>query len=222
MTSYSQTATFTTASGSSDTVSDFMRAPNSDVDVNNPIKSLGGSVYIRTTVIDKSVPSGVTAQFCDNNLCTNANIGTVYRSLAYTTSGFSLYHAPFLNMNNAPANSTAFLKVLAEDTISGYSRTLTFIAWKPALGVAQTTVSSDDVSLFPNPARDAVNVIYDQNAGVKKIAIYNLIGKMMQAYIPMDTRSAKLDLDNIPSGVYFIRLMDSQGHVVATRRFNKQ
>ena len=77
--------------------------------------------------------------------------------------------------------------------------------------------------LYPNPAREAVNVIYNEKAGIKTIAVYNIIGKLMgPVYKPADNGSAKIDLDDIPNGIYFLRLMDSQGHVLATRRFTRQ
>jgi hypothetical protein len=79
------------------------------------------------------------------------------------------------------------------------------------------------VVLYPNPARESINVLYDEKAGVKTIAIYNLIGKLMgPIYRPTNNGSAKIDLDEMPNGVYFLRLMDAGGHVLATRRFTRQ
>ena len=113
-------------------------------------------------------------------------------------------------------------EIYAQDTISGSSKTLTYIAYASSTGI-KTTSSSDDVVLFPNPAREAVNVIFDGRAGVKTIAIYNLIGKMVSpVYKPSGNNSAKIDVNEMPAGVYFIRLMDGQGRVVATRRFVHQ
>jgi hypothetical protein len=58
---------------------------------------------------------------------------------------------------------------------------------------------------------------------VKTIAVYNLIGKLMgPIYKPSSSSSAKIDLDDMPTGIYFLRLMDGQGRVVATRRFTRQ
>ncbi len=83
--------------------------------------------------------------------------------------------------------------------------------------------SADDIILYPNPAREAVNVIFDEKFNVRTIAVYNLIGKLMgPIYKPASNNSAKIDLSDMPTGIYFLRLMDAQGHFVATRRFTRQ
>ena len=131
------------------------------------------------------------------------------------------FHVVF-SPNNPPNGSSAFVRVSVQDIPTSASRTLTFIATKSPTGVS-TFNSSDDVVLYPNPARDAINVVYDQGAGVKTIAVYNLIGKLTgPIYKPAMNGSAKISLDDMPSGVYFLRLMDAHGRVIATRRFTHQ
>lgn len=92
---------------------------------------------------------------------------------------------------------------------------------KWATNVAKTNADKDEVTLYPNPAKDEVNITFNKELGVKTIAIYNLVGKQMAAY-RTNNNSAKLDIDKIPSGIYFVRLMDNTGRVVATRRFTHQ
>ncbi len=160
-----------------------------------------------------------SASSTTNNLFTNS---TVFKSMEYNSTTFGDLHMIFAMSNPAPGTS-AFVRVFARDTVSNASRTLTFIGYKTPTGVSTTIKSSDDVVLFPNPAREAVNVIFDSKAGVKTIAIYNLIGKLTgPIYKPSENGSAKIDLADMPNGVYFLRLMDGQGHVVATRRFIRQ
>ena len=84
-----------------------------------------------------------------------------------------------------------------------------------------TVRSSDEVILYPNPATSTVNVVFDANIDVKNVAIYNIIGKMMSIY-KVNGNSASLNIDNFNSGIYIIRLMNSQGDVVLTRKFTKQ
>lgn len=92
---------------------------------------------------------------------------------------------------------------------------------KWATNVAKMNTDKDDVMLYPNPAKDEVNITFSKDLGVKTIAIYNLVGKQMAAY-RTNNNSAKLDIEKIPSGIYFVRLMDNTGRVVATRRFTHQ
>jgi hypothetical protein len=77
------------------------------------------------------------------------------------------------------------------------------------------------VSLYPNPANSEVNVVYDEAADIKSIGIYNIIGKLMTVY-KVSGKSANLNIENIPAGIYFVRLLNGQGQVVVTRKFTKQ
>lgn len=112
--------------------------------------------------------------------------------------------------------------VNAEISEGSTTDTVTFEVVKFTTGVTKVSVASkDDVTVYPNPARSEVNVSFSKDAGIKAVAVYNLVGKQMMAY-RISGNSAKLDIEKIPSGIYFIRLMDGSGQVVATRRFTHQ
>lgn len=82
--------------------------------------------------------------------------------------------------------------------------------------------NKEDVIMYPNPARGELNVIYNGKASIKNISVYNLIGKAVSVYKVTSNNNASLDISSIPSGIYFIRLVDAQGRVVATRKFTHQ
>lgn len=220
-----QAQTFTTEN--SDTTRGAYVSGN-EVKIYNPISSASSTpVVLKWRVLSSSFMSGWDAGnsgICDNTLC-RFDVNALQANTGFETSGPYTTRGDFhvLFIANNPANGTsARVTVLLQDDASGYSRTLTFIAYKSAVGITTTTLADDNVKLFPNPARDFVNVIYDAKANVKTAAIYNLIGKTIQVYKVSDNNSAKLDLENVPSGVYFIRLMNANGQVVATRRFTRQ
>lgn len=204
------------------------------LNVHNDVKSATSNpVFLKWHVDGYNFGTGwdmVGSGFCDNVTCYTAisptnNLfvdQTVWKSDAYTNSGFGDFKMVFAS-SNPPEGSSSWVRIYAVDTVSITSRTLTYYAYKSAAGVTTTVTSSDDVVLFPNPAREAVNVIFDSKAGVKTIAIYNLIGKLVgPVYKPSSNGSAKIDLNEMPNGVYFLRLMDGQGQVVSTRRFIRQ
>ncbi len=218
---------FTTSSGSSDTVTKSYTS-GTTIEVHNDLMSSSSTpVAIKWRVATFAFDAGWDAAatgICDNYLCRynlNNLATSSEKSDPYSNGSFSDFHVLFAANN--PANGTsAKVTVRLTDTATNYSRTLTFIAYKSALGISTSVVNSDNVSLYPNPAREAINVIFDKQADVKTIAIYNMIGKAMRIFKPTDNNSARLDLDNIPSGVYFVRLMNSDGEIVATRRFTRQ
>lgn len=200
------------------------------VEVYNKLKSTNTAavkvswrITAASTTLTGSNPSWTVNGFCDNVLCyTNATqllAGQTYTTDTFSTA-FEDFHA-LLDGTNAPVGSSAWIQVRVTDQTSGYQRMLTFIATKTPTGVNSVKASDDDVQVYPNPAHDHINVRFDGNLGVKNVAIYNMIGKTV-SYYRVQGSSAGLPLTDIPSGIYFIRLMDAQGHVVATRRFTHQ
>jgi hypothetical protein len=199
---------------------------NGDVTVVNLIKSSNtDTVYLKWNVIDSYFdPNWTLDGFCDNKLCDQNTVsllnGTFHTSYGYVANQWGDFHAIFKG-DNAAANSYAYIRVFATDIATHYSKTLTFIARKAPTGVVTVTRSEDNIILYPNPATDNLNVIFDAGADVKNIAVYNLIGKIVSIY-KVNGNSAKLNVNNIPSGIYFVRLLDGQGRVIATRKFTRQ
>ncbi len=223
-------ATFITQSGNSDSISANCAGNCTSFGVENSIKSAGSSsITLQWRLIDKSLGTNWKfGGFCDNNVCwgtDTVNSGATFTSLPYGSS-FDVFHAVF-DASSAANGSTSWVKMLVRDAAGGglgYSRTLTFIARKSPTGVSTVTAtSSENVSIYPVPASDAVNVVFDESLGIRTIAVYNLIGKLMgPVYKPAINGSAKINIADMPNGIYFLRLMDAGGRVVATRRFTHQ
>lgn len=228
--------TFVTQSGSNDTVKGTYTGGGGDLTVYNNIKSASANpVTITWKVVDSHLdPNWAISGFCDNIQCYGndagvnpplgelLNGGGVSKTSDPYTSTYGDFHALF-TCTTAANGSSSWLKVNANDNGGLYSRDLYFIGLKNATGVTTTVTSIDEVTLYPNPARDAINVLFNRNADVRTIAVFNLIGKMVgPLYRTSSSTSAKIQLNDMPNGLYFIRLMNSQGHVVATRRFTRQ
>ncbi len=111
--------------------------------------------------------------------------------------------------------ASLFLQKAAAQTASSESRTNDSVS-------ALLSRVADEIVIYPNPAHDEVNIVYGADAGVKTIAIYNLIGKVVSVFKPIDNSSANLSIDNLPMGIYFVRLVNAQGAVVAARKFTRQ
>lgn len=162
---------------------------------------------------------------CDNKLCytndaTNSLLNGVntYTSDDYAPAAPGDFHLQLAGLNGVAAGS-AYISVSL--TNGAQTDTATFVVTKWSTGVTNVTKVSDDVVLYPNPAQDQVNVLFDSKANIKNITLYNLIGKAMRVY-RVSGNSAKLDIADIPSGIYFLRLQDAQGRVIATRKLTHQ
>ena len=173
---------------------------------------------------------------CDNSLCRqngtsgqlwNGTSGTAF-SATYgansTDDSMGDFHLA-LNFASATSTGSHYLNVFVQDVtsgIGGYSKTMTFIINKIPAAVTNINNPENNIVLYPNTAHDEVNVVYDQGADVKNIAVYNIIGKVLAVYKVTNNTSANLNLENIPSGIYFVRRINSPGDVVVTRKFTKQ
>ena len=100
----------------------------------------------------------------------------------------------------------------------------TFIAYKTkATGIVSTILQDNDIAIYPNPAQNYIDVVYSPSSDVKTIAIYNLIGKAVSVYKVTDKSSARCEFNaEMPSGIYVVRVADSKGAVIATRKITRQ
>ena len=165
------------------------------------------------------------AQFglCDNVTCySKAILGGSTQITANIPVGDSTLFKGQLNGANAGVTSKGTFYYAAEAWNATTRDTVVFIVSEWPASVSKISeLKNNEVVMYPNPAKDELNVLYDKNAGIKNIAIYNLVGKQVSIF-RVGGSSAKLDISNIPSGVYFIRLIDAGGQVTATRRFTHQ
>jgi len=161
---------------------------------------------------------------CDNKTCyTSAATltGTTVQSTSNVKPDSTMQFYAAFNDDGAANGTVAWLRLSIAEPGTLIPRPLTFIATKGATSAVTVVRSEDEIVLYPNPAKSAINIIYDASLGVKSIGVYNLIGKMVSVY-KVGANSAKLDIDELPSGIYFIRMFDNQGKVVATRKFTHQ
>lgn len=203
------------------------------VEVNVNAMNTGSSpVSITWKVVDfQKGPKWTFEGLCDNNLCQydpNGTSGLTNGTLSYTT-------VPFPNASSTKANfkcdwgaDTADFGTKSSITIEMTSgstvKYATFIGYKGTLGSVNTTVKIDnDVAIFPNPSSSYIDVRYSASSDVKSITIYNLIGKVVNVYKVTDKNSARCEFNaDMPSGIYFVRIADSKGNVIATRKITHQ
>ena len=217
------------------TIADTVRStPIGNATVLDVITAGSSSVEIGWKVSASDFPADWLPLFslCDNTTCISngpptANTlwptGTSHVSMPYPASAVGDFHM-IVDLTTATTNGTHYLTVrLNNNAVPTDTALTTFvITHGSTTGVQYMPKSPDDVILYPNPSHDEVNVIYNASADIKSIAVYNIIGKVMAVYKVTENNNANLNIENIPSGIYFVRLMNSNGSVVLTRKFTKQ
>ncbi len=179
------------------------------------------------------IGSNVGLGVCDNHGCYANIIGDTSIWNGYTSNGSTFItndYAPgvlsdfhiVLSPTSTSSSGTYYLAInIQEDGAVSSSRRMVFVVTKTT-AVPTVNNPSNEVSLYPNPAYNEVNLVYDANADVKTIALYNIIGKVIAVYKVTTGNSANLNLENVPSGMYFAKLINAQGEIVNTRKFTKQ
>lgn len=214
-----------------DTVSAFVSGANFDLH-NNITNQSVDSIEIEWRVTAHDFPISWRADsvlgICDNFIC-RSNIGdglvngTLYTSGKYAPAVTGDFHLQLTNFStSAVVNGSHYITVNLKVKGGVVQKNITFIVSKFPTGVSNVPSSNYNITLYPNPARNDLNVQYDANARVKNIAVYNLIGKAVSVFRVSSPTSAKLDISNIPAGIYFLRVTDVDGRLIATRKFTHQ
>ena len=188
-----QAQSFTAAADPGDTV---WATINSGGPVNDNITNRTGSNltlnwHVTATTFPNDWLTSGALGICDNVLCrpnsggslwnTSTSSGNIITSTYYanathdSTGSFNLS----LDFTSATSIGSHSITINIADAGSLTTKNLTFVINRPPLGVTNVNNPANNIILYPNPAKDELNVVYDANADIKNIAVYNIIGKVM-------------------------------------------
>ncbi|WP_299669786.1 glycosyl hydrolase family 18 protein [uncultured Polaribacter sp.] len=66
----------------------------------------------------------------------------------------------------------------------------------------------ENIKLFPNPAKNAVNILSSENINFTKIQMYNVLGELIRN---VNIKEKNIDIANLTNGVYFLKIEDALG-----------
>ena len=135
---------------------------------------------------------------------------------------------PFTKLNGAPVTATTYVdtypSTLEAGTFDYYvtavyndSQTGTFLCESPgsdtvevefpAIGINEA--GSGSIVIFPNPATEVVNVKSD--ATIATIEVMNFVGQAVYNVNNVASKTAKINVTTLTSGVYFVKVTTDQG-----------
>jgi len=166
--------------------------------------------------------------FCDNVNCFNmgliwnGSMGIPHTSGYFKGSNPNGNFTLDINLNSSTTTGTYYFTVHLENTGDpSNTHDITYKITRYSTGVNNLN-RNEDIVLYPNPARDELNVTYTAQSGVATISVYNLIGKVVRVFKPTNNSGAQLNIADMPSGIYFVRLQDAQGAVISTKKFTRE
>ncbi len=202
--------------------------PGSDTDITNSVINLTAApINVNWKIAATNFPAGWIpgSAICDVDVCHYADY--LWPSATTESSGpyipGSNTYRVILDLASVPSTGIYYLTVMMHNpAIPADSASQTYITAAGTTSGIRGLQRTSEATIYPNPAQNELNIVYDASADIKSIAVYNIIGKVMSVYKVTANTSANLDINNLPSGIYFARLANNSGQVLVTKKFTKQ
>ncbi|MBS1778225.1 MAG: T9SS type A sorting domain-containing protein [Bacteroidetes bacterium] len=169
-----------------------------------------------------SAPSKWNTSFglCDNKTCYSNGIlsGSTQTTSAIDAGTAGDFHVAYGELSGVTTYGPYYISV--EITQGNQVDTTVFVINKFPTGIKNQNNAGTSANVYPIPATNELNVAFT-GLNIKSLCIYNLIGNNVITR-EITGNSAKIDLSNISSGIYFLRLNDEHGLSLITRKFTKQ
>jgi len=129
-----------------------------------------------------------------------------------TTSSYSYTTATTASdiCGSTDSKRTSKVNVTADDgvTKNTYKVIFSVIDTVPS---SFSTVQTKDLFIYPNPSQDVVYIEHIRS--VSEVKVYNLMGQMLGRFETGHSKNYILDLSELRSGMYYIRVTDEESNI---------
>lgn len=159
---------------------------------------------------------------CDNALCYPKSVlgGTIQRTLSIDPGEKMSFIGQISGQTPSLATIGTFyyaVELSEGNTID----TIVFMTSNRATGVDELNTTTPEISLYPNPACNNLNISITNGKNIQYIGVYNLVGKQVGSYT-VSNNSVYFNISDQPSGVYFARFYTATGKLITSKKFTKQ
>lgn len=170
-------------------------------------------VWRRTIV---AMTSGWQSLVCDSKACWSSGVSEAPEQIELAPNAVSKLDA-YIRPNRIAGSATIEIKVYE---VGNEANAVT------GRYLFTTTTSTKDggknngsVKIYPNPASDYFSIQDDYDV-VDRVVVYNMIGRVMKNYNTNNANN-RYTLNDLPEGLYIIRLLNNKGATIKTVRLNK-
>jgi Secretion system C-terminal sorting domain/Putative carbohydrate metabolism domain len=139
-----------------------------------------------------------------------------------TVSQYTAFNAPFFYF--LPDNPDTMQVIIASsfDFLKAQPGTILKIDDLSFATASGVTPLSDiyNVSYYPNPVRDQLNVVFTQYEKASVVNVYDLTGHLLQS-VSVQGNIIPVKVQSLPAGMYFFSVIAKDGSVLKTDKFNK-
>ena len=190
-----------------------------------------GSVSANIAILQKEIDF-LLLQKTDFTIGAEAGSTIIVPVLANMTWYFASNSVSWIEPNIGGANDSIDVIFTALETNNtGATRTTTY---KPRTSsiirnvyiTQETTTSIDEiekenkpVSIYPNPTSNSVNIVSPKE--MKQLQLISITGKILKNISQNGQTNTKIDLSNLSSGIYFVKIIFNDNSIV-TKKITKQ
>jgi hypothetical protein len=80
-----------------------------------------------------------------------------------------------------------------------------FYASTWSLGVSDLNEAGKDIAVYPNPAKEMVNISSDQGNDITSIEIFDLKGQLVRSVPSIHSREISISCHGMAPGLYFLK-----------------
>ena len=143
--------------------------------------------------------------------------GTISRTWVETNAPYALYgdfDGEFIPTTFTEGSYTLKATPYTLSSASGEAGQSLTVKFNVIQSTSTSKTAVVDMSIFPNPASESITVSFDEPTSLEKIYIYDITGRLIQS-LNMDTGqdvgTYLLGVQDLPTGSYFVRTIDSEG-----------
>ena len=184
--------------------------PSSDVDYFKFVITNGGTATATLTNLPANYNLRIYNSSGSQLTPSSSNSGTTNESIAITyTAG--TYYARVVGQGSAFNASNCYTLKVQLGTATG----------QEVSGDAEPDKPETIVNVFPNPTKDRLNIYIIGEVNSNKIHVYDILGKMIYKQDVSDMLTT-LDVQDLKVGMYIVKVIDNEGNIKSTHKFNKE
>lgn len=160
-----------------------------------------------------AVPGSVLLESITRNLSINRPLNSMESLLEEESKSLNFRVSV---KNDVPANTTEHLRITY--SYEGYSISKNFYL-VISQTISITEMENKEVSLYPNPTSGSLRI--ESSQVMQTIQIYDIAGKFIDSHWVNDT-STNININNYKSGIYFIKVLNTEDEIINMQKIIKQ
>lgn len=159
------------------------------------------------------LPQGWNVEFCESNGCFPSSMDTVFFIGLDDTAPMSVLFYP----NGISGTGKIKIRLYSASPGIHIEERLTIVANATSTSTTVHIENDADISLFPNPADEILNVEVDDEYLRGKWQVIDSRGCIIP--LPQHLSSGKIQVSDMPAGKYYLRLMSPENKLLVLKPF---